>query len=84
MSWDDENAEFEVVINAEEQYSIWPGYKQIPGGWRAVGKQGKKAECLAYIEEHWTDMRPASLRRAMDGSSAAPEAAQPQPQSQAH
>jgi MbtH protein len=67
MSWDDENAEFEVVINHEEQYSIWPSYKQIPDGWRAVGKKGLKAECLAYIEEHWTDMRPASLRRAMDG-----------------
>lgn len=65
MSWDDDNTEFEVVINAEEQYSIWPHYKQIPGGWRAAGKKGKKAECLAYIEEHWTDMRPLSLRQAM-------------------
>ncbi|MDR5760644.1 MbtH family NRPS accessory protein [Caballeronia sp. LZ035] len=67
MSWDDENAEFDVVVNHEEQYSIWPSYKQIPGGWRAAGKRGKKSECLAYIEEHWTDMRPLSLRQAMDG-----------------
>lgn len=67
MSWDDEGATFKVVINHEEQYSIWPAYKtSIPEGWKAVGKEGNKAECLAYIEEHWTDMRPLSLRRAMD------------------
>jgi MbtH protein len=74
MSWDDENAEFEVVINHEEQYSIWPSYKEVPGGWRKAGKKGKKAECLAFIEEHWTDMRPASLRAAMDGASEVPAA----------
>ncbi|TDV04353.1 MbtH family protein [Paraburkholderia caballeronis] len=86
MSWDDDNAEFEVVINHEEQYSIWPGYKPIPGGWRAVGKKGPKAECLAYIEEHWTDMRPASLRRAMDGAADAQPGSQAglQPGSQPH
>ncbi|HEV3429744.1 MAG TPA: MbtH family NRPS accessory protein [Paraburkholderia sp.] len=77
MSWDDENAEFEVVINQEEQYSIWPSYKQIPAGWQAVGKKGPKAEVLAYIEEHWTDMRPASLRKAMDAEAAANGAASP-------
>ncbi|MGP1667062.1 MAG: MbtH family protein [Rhodanobacter sp.] len=71
MSWDDENATFKVVVNHEEQYSIWPAYKsKIPGGWREAGKEGTKAECLAYIEEHWTDMRPLSLRKAMDGDSA--------------
>ena len=52
-----------VVVNHEEQYSIWPDYKEIPAGWKSVGKQGPKAECLAYIKEVWTDMRPASLRR---------------------
>lgn len=51
-----------VVINDEEQYSIWPDFKAIPAGWKAVGKQGNKEECLQYIEEHWTDMRPLSLR----------------------
>ncbi|VVE06761.1 Enterobactin biosynthesis protein YbdZ [Pandoraea iniqua] len=65
MSWDDENAEFEVVMNHEAQYSIWPSYKAIPGGWHAVGMKGNKAQCLAYIEEHWTDMRPLSLQKAM-------------------
>jgi MbtH protein len=70
MSWGDENTIFEVVINHEEQYSIWPSYKKIPMGWTAVGKQGGKEECLAYIEEHWTDMRPLSLRRAMEQDAA--------------
>jgi MbtH protein len=71
MSWDDENVTFKVVLNHEEQYSIWPAYKsEIPGGWREAGKEGTKAECLAYIEEHWVDMRPLSLREAMDGEAA--------------
>ena len=54
---------YDVVVNHEEQYSIWPTYKDIPAGWKAVGKQGPKAECLAYIKEVWTDMRPLSARR---------------------
>lgn len=62
---DEDQTIYTVVINHEEQYSIWPDYKQIPGGWRAVGKSGPKAECLAYIKEVWTDMRPLSLRRQM-------------------
>ncbi len=57
---------YEVVMNAEEQYSIWAADRDIPEGWRAVGKQGPKAECLAYIEEVWTDMRPKSLRDKME------------------
>ena len=55
-----------VVISEEEQYSIWPEYKEIPYGWRAVGESGLKAECLAYIKEVWTDMRPLSLRKHME------------------
>lgn len=67
MAYDDEdNVVFEVVVNHEEQYSIWPNFKQIPAGWRAVGKSGPKAECLAYIKEVWTDMRPLSLRKQME------------------
>jgi MbtH protein len=54
-----------VVINHEEQYSIWPEYKEIPNGWTAVGKSGTKQECLDYIKEVWTDMRPLSLRKQM-------------------
>lgn len=65
MSFDDEDTTFNVVVNHEEQYSIWPDYKDIPSGWRAVGKSGKKQECLEYIEQVWTDMRPLSLRQHM-------------------
>ncbi len=69
MSWDENEASeitYLVVVNHEEQYSIWPDYKAIPGGWRTVGKTGNKDECLAYIKEVWTDMRPLSLRKLMD------------------
>ena len=63
---DEDNTIYKVVINHEEQYSIWPADRSNPLGWNDVGKSGPKAECLAYIKEVWTDMRPASLRRAMD------------------
>lgn len=63
--FDDEDAVFQVVVNHEEQYSIWPDYRPIPEGWRAVGVTGKKKECLAHIDQVWTDMRPLSLRKAM-------------------
>ena len=57
---------YHVVVNIEEQYSIWPEGREIPLGWREAGKVGLKAECLAYIKEVWTDMRPLSLRKKMD------------------
>jgi MbtH protein len=60
---------YTVVVNQEEQYSIWPSYKEIPVGWRAAGKEGTKDECLAYIAEVWTDMRPLSLRKQRDDGS---------------
>jgi MbtH protein len=63
--FDDPAQTFSVVINGEEQYSIWPEGRQVPAGWSAVGVVGLKSECLAYIDEIWTDMRPASLRQAM-------------------
>lgn len=56
---------FQVVVNHERQYSIWPHYMDIPAGWEAVGVRGTKAECLSHIEEVWTDMRPLSLQKAM-------------------
>jgi MbtH protein len=55
-----------VVVNDEEQYSIWLEYKVIPEGWRQVGEPGTKEECLDYIKTVWTDMRPLSLRRKME------------------
>lgn len=54
--------EFEVVINLEDQYSIWPKRKEVPYGWKVIGKSGLKDECLDYIKEIWTDMRPKSLK----------------------
>ncbi len=57
---------YAVVINDEEQYSIWPTEKPVPVGWRAVGKEGIKQVCLDYINEVWTDMRPLSLRKKME------------------
>jgi len=64
-TFDDDQALFEVVVNDEEQYSIWPADRELPAGWRKAGKQGLKADCLAYINEVWTDMRPLSLRKKM-------------------
>jgi MbtH protein len=57
---------YKVVINHEEQYSIWPADRENPLGWREVGRQGLKEECLTYIKEVWTDMRPLSVRRHMN------------------
>jgi MbtH protein len=59
----EERTIFKVVVNHEEQYSIWPAYRELPRGWREAGKSGLKPECLAYIKEVWTDMRPLSLRK---------------------
>ncbi|MBR1240322.1 MbtH family NRPS accessory protein [Bradyrhizobium sp. AUGA SZCCT0274] len=59
-----------IVRNHEEQYSIWAVGRPVPAGWDIVGDPGTKAACLATIETLWTDMRPASLRRAMDGDAA--------------
>lgn len=60
-----------VVKNIEEQYSIWPSYKQLPSGWEAIGEPKIKAECLTYIDQTWTDMRPLSLRNQMEKQNSA-------------
>jgi MbtH protein len=64
---EDDTREYTVVVNHEEQYSIWLTDQEIPAGWREVGKTGPKPDCLAYINEVWTDMRPLSLRKQMEG-----------------
>lgn len=56
---------YKVVINHEEQYSIWPADRESPLGWRDAGHQGTKDTCLNYVKEVWTDMRPLSLREKM-------------------
>lgn len=55
-----------VVVNSEEQYSIWPAYRELPLGWMDAGFRGVKQDCLKHIEEIWTDMRPLSLRKKME------------------
>ncbi|HET9956989.1 MAG TPA: MbtH family NRPS accessory protein [Polyangiaceae bacterium] len=62
MSTLDPNGVYLVVINDEEQYSIWPASQNIPAGWRVEGARGTREECLDHIEQVWTDMRPRSLR----------------------
>lgn len=67
MSFDREDGVFRVLVNEEGQYSLWPDYKSIPGGWRDTGVNGSKQTCLQHIETVWTDMRPRSLREFMQG-----------------
>ena len=83
MSWHDPDKEdttiYRVVVNHEEQYSIWPEYKEIPLGWNDVGVLGLKDHCLAYIKEVWTDMRPLSLRKKMEEMAKNPPPPTPPP-----
>lgn len=64
---DEDTTVYKVVVNHEGQYSIWPADRENAAGWRDAGKVGLKPDCLAHIEEVWTDMRPLSLREQMEG-----------------
>jgi MbtH protein len=67
---EDEHADatiYKVIVNHEEQYSIWPDHRENPRGWRDAGKTGHEAQCLEYIAAVWTDMRPLSTRKAVEG-----------------
>ena len=68
MGWEQEEDKtiYKVVVNHEEQYSIWPSDRENPLGWKDAGKTGPKQDCLDYIKQAWTDMLPLSLRRHMD------------------
>jgi MbtH protein len=65
MAVEEDDRTYRVVVNDEAQYSIWIADRDLPAGWRDVGKVGTKAACLAHIDEIWTDMRPLSLQRQM-------------------
>jgi MbtH protein len=65
--FEDGDREFVAVVNAEGQYSLWPADRQPPDGWTEAGGRGTKTDCLTFIEQNWTDMRPRSLREAMGG-----------------
>jgi MbtH protein len=67
---DDDRGIYRVVVNHEEQYSIWPSERENPPGWTDVGMAGSKEQCLAYIDEVWQDITPRSVR---EGKGAAQE-----------
>jgi MbtH protein len=66
--FDDENGQFYVLVNEEDQHSLWPAFAEVPAGWRVAFGVAGRQECLTYVEENWTDMRPRSLRLAMDAA----------------
>jgi glycopeptidolipid biosynthesis protein len=69
--FDDENGSFFVLVNGEEQHSLWPAFSDVPAGWHVVYGEADRAACLEYIEQNWPDIRPKSLRERLAGSQAA-------------
>lgn len=66
--FDDEDATFVVLRNDEEQHSLWPAFAEVPAGWQVVFGESDRADCLAYVEQNWTDIRPKKLRDALTSS----------------
>ncbi len=64
----DDSTAFRVLVNDEDQHSLWPAHLDVPAGWRPEGFEGTRDECTAHVDEVWTDMRPRSLRERMDAS----------------
>lgn len=62
--FDDESLDFLVLLNARQQYSLWPAFCDVPAGWQSVSGPHTRADCIRYIEENWHDMRPAELKTA--------------------
>ncbi|AKJ15809.1 hypothetical protein ABB07_39025 (plasmid) [Streptomyces incarnatus] len=73
--FDDADGRFYVLVNDEQQHSLWPAFSEVPAGWRAVFSEESREKCLAYVEEHWRDLRPRSLRDARDAGPVAADAA---------
>ncbi|MEC3975544.1 MbtH family protein [Amycolatopsis sp. H20-H5] len=63
--FDDPDGTFLVLVNDENQHSLWPAFAEVPAGWNVVLRDASREAALAYVEENWTDLRPASLVRAM-------------------
>jgi MbtH protein len=63
--FDDPQGRFLVLVNDEEQHCLWPAFAAVPAGWASVFGEDSREACLSYVEEHWTDLRPKSLRDAM-------------------
>ncbi len=72
--FDDENGRFYVLVNDENQHSLWPTFADIPAGWTTAFGEDSRAACLEYVEKNWTDLRPKSLIEAMEADAAEPEA----------
>lgn len=68
--FEDDNGTYLVLVNDENQHSIWPAFADVPAGWTIVHAEASRLDCLDYVERNWTDMRPASLIREMDAHSA--------------
>lgn len=66
--FDDQDGRFLVLVNAENQHSLWPSFVDVPSGWRVALPETSREECLRYVESHWTDLRPSSLVEATDPS----------------
>ncbi|WP_024803007.1 MbtH family protein [Nocardia sp. BMG51109] len=64
--FDDEDGRFFVLVNEEDQHSLWPVFAEVPAGWRIVFGEDTRSACIEYVEKNWTDMRPRSLREAME------------------
>ena len=67
--FDDDNGTFYVLVNDEDQHSLWPAFAAVPAGWRTVFGEDTRDACLAYVEQHWTDLRPRTLRERMAATS---------------
>lgn len=61
------DGEYLVLVNHEDQHSLWPSFAEVPDGWTAIFGPSSRDACLSYVDEHWTDLRPATLRREMAG-----------------
>jgi MbtH protein len=68
--FDDPDGTFHVLVNGEGQHSLWPSFAPVPAGWTPVVRDAARDDCVAYVEQHWTDLRPRSLIEAMGGPEA--------------
>ncbi len=64
--FEDQDGRYHVLVNDEEQHSLWPSFAEVPAGWRVAFGPAARDACVSYVEEHWTDLRPRSLRERMD------------------
>lgn len=70
--FEDPDGRYFVLVNAEDQHSLWPSFVDVPAGWTAVFGEESREACLAFVETHWTDLRPRSLREAVADQTARP------------